>query len=174
MIAQRTLEHSPQVHAFMQARNRTQTTLILRGQNRFPSQFSANHIQFRIAKLRFCIANCDAIPDKFIPALCVTSRPLPKMLFFFFKKCFWHCSLSSQKMLKISRDSLKNAFSHFLSRLKIRSNKQMIKDQDTGMGGACYPISGKGKRTRPYYTSNIKESEHTTTTTTLRALFSRT
>ena len=97
--------------------------------------------------------------------------------FFFFKKCFWHCSLSSQKMLKISRDSLKNAFSHFLSRLKIRSNKQMIKDQDTGMGGgggACYPISGKGKRTRPYYTSNIKESEHTTTTTTLPALFSRT
>ena len=38
-------------------------------------------------------------------------------------------------MLKISRDSLKNAFSHFLSRLKIRSNKHMIKDQDTGMGG---------------------------------------
>ena len=75
-------------------------------------------------------------------------------------------------MLKISRDSLKNAFSHFLSRLKIRSNKQMIKDQDTGMGGgACYPISGKGKRTRPYYTSNIKESEHTTT---FPALFSRT
>ena len=34
---------------------------------RFASQFSANHIQFRIAKLRFCIANCDAIPDKFIP-----------------------------------------------------------------------------------------------------------
>ena len=99
-----------------------------------------------------------------------------KCFFFFFKKCFWHCSLSSQKMLKISRDSLKNAFSHFLSRLKIRSNKQMIKDQDTGMGGggACYPISGKGKRTRPYYTSNIKESEHTTTTTTLPALFSRT
>ena len=26
----------------------------------------------------------------------------------------------------------------------------MIKDQDTGMGGgACYPISGKGKKTRP-------------------------
>ena len=47
--------------------NRTQTTLFLRGQNRFASQFSANHIQFRIAKLRFCIANCDAIPDKFIP-----------------------------------------------------------------------------------------------------------
>ena len=103
----------------------------------------------------------------------LTTRPLPKMLFFFFKKCFWHCSLSSQKMLKISRDSLKNALSHFLSRLK--TNKQMIKDQDTGMGGgeACYPISGKGKRTRPYYTSNIKESEHTTTTTTLPALFSR-
>ena len=38
-------------------------------------------------------------------------------------------------MLKISRDFLKNAFSHFLSRLKIRSNKHMIKDQDTGMGG---------------------------------------
>ena len=49
--------------------NRTQTTLFLRGQNRFASQFSANHIQFRIAKLRFCIANCDAIPDKFIPVL---------------------------------------------------------------------------------------------------------
>ena len=60
--------------------------------------------------------------------------------FFFFKKCFWHCSLSSQKMLKISRDSLKNAFSHFLSRLKIRSNKQMIKGQDTGMGGGGHAI----------------------------------
>ena len=43
-------------------------------------------------------------------------------------------------MLKISRDSLKNAFSHFLSRLKIRSNKHMIKDQDTGMGGGGHAI----------------------------------
>ena len=75
------------------------------------------------------------IPDRFEAVPVLVARPLPKMLFFFFKKCFWHCSLSSQKMLKISRDSLKNAFSHFLSRLKIRSNKQMIKDQDTGMGG---------------------------------------
>ena len=54
--------------------NRTQT-LFLRGQNRFASQFSANHIQFRIAKLRFCIANCDAIPDKFIPAVNIYSVP---------------------------------------------------------------------------------------------------
>ena len=54
--------------------NRTQTTLFLRGQNRFASQFSANHIQFPIAKLRFCIANCDAIPDKFIP---VSQSELP-------------------------------------------------------------------------------------------------
>ena len=44
-----------------------QTTFFLRGRDRFASQFSANHIPFRIAKLRFCIANCDAIPDKFIP-----------------------------------------------------------------------------------------------------------
>ena len=43
-------------------------------------------------------------------------------------------------MLKISRDSLKNAFSHFLPRLKIRSNKHMIKDQDTGMGGGGHAI----------------------------------
>ena len=61
--------------------NRTQTTLFLRGQNRFASQFSANHIQFRIAKLRFCIANCNAIPDKFIPAvhgvLVIYGRRLP-------------------------------------------------------------------------------------------------
>ena len=56
--------------------NRTQTTLFLRGQNRFASQFSANHIQFRIAKLRFCIANCDATPDKFIPAVSVYSTSI--------------------------------------------------------------------------------------------------
>ena len=48
-------------------------------------------------------------------------------------------------MLKISRDSLKNAFSHFLSRLKIRSNKQMIKDQDTGMGGGMLSYFRKGE-----------------------------
>ena len=41
-------------------------------------------------------------------------------------------------MLKISRDSLKNAFSHFLSRHKIRSNKHMIKDQ--GGGGGVHAI----------------------------------
>ena len=43
-------------------------------------------------------------------------------------------------MPKISRDSLKNSFSHFLPRLKIRSNKHMIKDQDTGMGGGGHAI----------------------------------
>ena len=48
----------------------------LRSQNHFASQLSANHVQFRIAKLRFCIANsciahCDGIPDtgKFVPGV---------------------------------------------------------------------------------------------------------
>ena len=59
----------PQVHAFMHARKSHTNNIFLRGQDRFASQFSANHIQFRIAKLRFRIANCDAIPDKFIPAM---------------------------------------------------------------------------------------------------------
>ena len=48
-------------------KSHTDNFFFLRGRDRFASQFSANHIPFRIAKLRFCIANCDAIPDKFIP-----------------------------------------------------------------------------------------------------------
>ena len=75
----------------------------------------------------------------------VSRLGLYQKCFFFFKKCFWHCSLSSQKMLKISRDSLKNAFSHFLSRLYIRSNKHMIEDQDTGMGRGMLSYFRKGE-----------------------------
>ena len=108
-------------------------------------------LQSRICSFRQCKIRTYLNGIVTMTHICVTQTPswirhplifrtfpplgLYQKCFFFFKKCFWHCSLSSQKMLKISRDSLKNAFSHFLSRLKIRSNKKMIKDQDTGMGG---------------------------------------
>ena len=110
-------------------------------------------------------------------AIAITlSVGLYQKCFFFLQKMLLALLVKFPKNAQNLQRFSEKCLSHFLSRLKIRSNKQMIKDQDTGMGGggACYPISGKGKRTRPYYTSNIKESEHTTTTTTLPALFSRT
>ena len=64
-------------------------------------------------------------------------------------------------MLKISRDSLKNAFSHFLSRLKIRSNKQMIKDQDTGMGGGHAILFQERERGLGHITQVILKSRST-------------
>ena len=67
-IFDRTLEHSPRACTHVHTEIAYKQHFFWRGQDRFASQFSANHIQFRIAKLRFCIANCDAIPDKFIPA----------------------------------------------------------------------------------------------------------
>ena len=69
-IFDRTLEHSPRACTHVRTEIAYKQHFFWRGQDRFfASQFSANHIQFRIAKLRFCIANCDAIPDKFIPAI---------------------------------------------------------------------------------------------------------
>ena len=70
----RTLEHSPRACTHVRTEIAYKQHFFWRGQDRFASQFSANHIQFRIAKLRFCIANCDAIPDINSSLLCIDLR----------------------------------------------------------------------------------------------------